>query len=84
MEVIHVSLQIPQQLKVFPASVQVADILLRCIVHSGVHADVAALGKRFATGGTGKGAFASVHTEVDFEVVELGEGVRAEGVGACL
>lgn len=76
------SLQIPQHLKAFPASVQ--DILLRCIVHSGVHADAAALDKRFVTGGTGKGAFANVPTEVDLEIAELGAGVRAVGVGACL
>ena len=63
-------LQIPQQLKAFPASVQVADILLRCIVYIGMHADIAALDKRFATGGTGKGAFASVPTEVDLEIDE--------------
>jgi hypothetical protein len=53
-------------------------------VHSDVRAYVAALGKFFAAGRTGEGAFASVPTKVGFKVAQLGEGVGVGGVGACL
>lgn len=81
------TLQIPQLRKALAAPIQSTDEFLRRppgVVHSGVGAHVAALGEGFAAGGAGEGTFAGVPTEVRFEVAELGEGVRAGWVGACL